>query len=174
MIELSEYDPAWPAAFERAAAELLTIEPGWVVEHVGSTAIPGMIAKPVIDVAVRMSAADDAERHRAALEALAWRLNPGGPASRVTFVRVDASGARTHLAHFYRPADWDAAHQRVFRDWLREHDEDRELYAAAKRAAAAAAASGRDYTALKTDAVQRIMDRARAARGLPPVDVWEK
>jgi len=159
---------------EAAASELASIEPAWVIEHLGSTSVPGLIAKPIIDLAVRLASPSDLDRHRPDLEARGWRLNPGGPASRTTFERSDDAGRRTHLAHFFRPELWHDANQRIFRDWLRDHDDDRDLYARAKEAASAATDSGLEYTRLKTAAVQQIMDRARAARGLLRVDVWEK
>jgi GrpB-like predicted nucleotidyltransferase (UPF0157 family) len=51
---LEEYDARRPEIFERTAIELARVEPSWIVEHIGSTAIPGMAAKPVIDIAVRV------------------------------------------------------------------------------------------------------------------------
>ncbi|AYG04771.1 GrpB family protein [Gryllotalpicola protaetiae] len=174
MIELVNYDSDWPTMFAVAAAELRRIEPAWLIEHMGSTSVPGLIAKPLIDIAVRRTGEGDVDRHRASLEELGWSLNAGGPANRVTFVRRDAAGNRTHHAHFFRPELWEGANQRIFRDWLLTHDDERELYAAAKRAAAAESVDGADYTKRKTAVVQQITNRARAARGLPPVDVWEK
>lgn len=67
-IELREYDPRWPAMFEEAAHELHGIEPDWVIEHMGSTSVPGLAAKPVIDIAIRRTGPDDLKLHRTALE----------------------------------------------------------------------------------------------------------
>jgi GrpB-like predicted nucleotidyltransferase (UPF0157 family) len=81
---------------------------------------------------------------------------------------------RSHIAHFFAADQWQACNQRIFRDWLRANADDRLRYERVKRAAAEQANGGRDYTARKTAVIQEIIDRARAARGLPSVDVWDK
>lgn len=81
---------------------------------------------------------------------------------------------RTHIAHFFPAEQWAECHQRMFRDWLRAHPEDCDRYAAAKRQAAAGARHGGEYTVAKRAVVNEITNRARAARGLPPVDNWDK
>ncbi|MES1170075.1 MAG: GrpB family protein, partial [Leifsonia sp.] len=72
MIQLREYDPDWPRAFERAAAELRRIEPGWLVEHLGSTSVPDLVAKPVIDLAIRVADRADVDAHANQLESEGW------------------------------------------------------------------------------------------------------
>jgi GrpB-like predicted nucleotidyltransferase (UPF0157 family) len=171
---LSDYDPNWPARFEAAADDLRrATHAGWVVEHIGSTAIPRMPAKPIIDIAVRVETLADVELHESALKTVGFVPIAAGPRTHAVRVRL-AGNERTHIAHFFTAAQWDTCNQRIFRDWLRNHPGERDLYAYAKRAAAAAAIGSRDYTARKTATVQAIMDRARSARGLPLVDVWDK
>lgn len=171
---LVAYDPSWPGHFADAAAQLRSHgDPDWVIEHIGSTAIPGMRAKPVIDLAVRVADAEDFERHRDALEAVGWQR---GSAVRSHPVMVrETDGVRTHIAHFFTAAEWDAVNQRILRDWLMENPADAERYRHAKCDAVAAAARGTSsYNAAKTPVIQEIIDRARAARGLPRVDVSDK
>ncbi len=81
---------------------------------------------------------------------------------------------RTHIAHFFDATQWDTCNQRILRDRLLADAIDRRLYEQVNRAAAVTARPGRDYTARKTAVVQEIVDRARASRGLPSVDVWDK
>lgn len=171
---LVSYDPSWPEQFARAADELRALgDPAWVIEHIGSTAIPGMRAKPVIDLAVRMLNPADFEQHRAALEEAGW-VDGSGVRSHPVLVRAHA-GERTHIAHFFTAAEWDAVNQRLLRDWLCEHPEDARRYARAKCAAVAVAARGEaTYNAAKAPAIQAIVDRARVARGLPSVDASDK
>jgi GrpB-like predicted nucleotidyltransferase (UPF0157 family) len=171
---LVPYDPSWPAQFEQAAAGLRDSgDPDWVIEHIGSTAIPGMRAKPVIDMAVRVTDAAEFEQHRASLERDGWHL---GSAVRSHPVMIrESDGVRTHIAHFFAAADWDAVNQRILRDWLRAHPDDADRYVHAKCDAVAAAARGTaSYNAAKTPVIQEIVDRARSARGLPLVAVSDK
>lgn len=70
---LVPYDPQWPSLFEAAAADLRAAgNPAWEIEHIGSTAVPGMSAKPVIDIAVRSD--DDLDGYRPLLEEAGWRV----------------------------------------------------------------------------------------------------
>ena len=171
---LVSYDPKWPAEFEILAEEMRsTADPEWVIEHIGSTAVPGMRAKPIIDLAVRVADLDDFETHRSALESSGWRL---GSAVRTHPVMIrEADGIRVAIAHFFVAGEWETVHQRVLRDWLREHPEDADLYMHAKCDAVAAEARGRStYNAAKTPVIQQIVDRARSARGLPSGPVSDK
>ena len=168
------YDPTWPGRFEKIAAELRTLgDAEWTIEHIGSTAIPGMRAKPIIDLAVRIRDSDGLEAHRAALEAAGWRL---GSAVRTHPVMIlEAGGVRSAIAHFFTEEEWADVHQRLLRDWLLAHPEDVDRYSHAKCDAVAAAARGTStYNAAKTPVIQEIVDRARAARGLASVPVHDK
>ncbi|KAB1866501.1 GrpB family protein [Microbacterium algeriense] len=173
-VALVPYDPAWPSLFQQTVVELRAHgNPGWVIEHIGSTAIRGMSAKPVIDVAVRIADDSDFAAHRAGLEAAGWRVGSAVRAHRVMIFVED--GERTRIAHFFETASWDRVNQRILRDWLRTHPEDAELYERAKHAAAMAAQRGTaSYNDGKTVTIQAIIDRARAERGLPPVPVSDK
>lgn len=173
-VVLDPYDPVWPAVFEEVAAGLRAVgNAHWTIEHVGSTAIPGMSAKPIIDVAVRVADLDDFERHRPGLESAGWHVGSAVRSHRVML--FEQNGSRTRIAHFFEASDWDEVNQRILRDWLREHPEDALLYERAKHAAVDAARMGEEsYNAGKTAVIQHIVDRARAARGLPSVSVYDK
>ncbi|MFE7507502.1 GrpB family protein [Promicromonospora sp. NPDC057488] len=170
---LEEYDARWPATFERAASELTKVEPSWIVEHIGSTALPGMAAKPIIDLAVRVGSFADVQARFDSLATYGWLRIARGPQSHLVLVKQQGP-RRTHIAHFFTTEQWSTCNQRIFRDWLLTHPQDAARYLEVKRAAADHATDGRDYTARKTAVVQEIVDRARAAQGLPLVDVWEK
>lgn len=171
---LVPYDPSWPSQFERAAQQLRRAgNADWTIEHIGSTAIPGMRSKPIIDMAVRLADAADFSAHRGGLETAGWRLGSAVRSHPVMILEED--GVRTHIAHFFEASEWDAVNQRLLRDWLRTHPDDAVRYVHAKCDAIAAAARGTStYNAGKTPAVQEITDRARRARGLPRVDVSDK
>lgn len=168
------YDPAWPQHFEAIAAQIRAVgDRDWLIEHIGSTAVPGMRAKPIIDLAIRIRDVADFETHRAALEAAGWA--PGSAVRTHPVMIRETDGIRSAIAHFFTAGEWDAVHQRILRDWLRSHPEDAAHYSHAKCDAVAAAARGRSsYNAAKTPVIQEIVDRARAARGWPPVPVHDK
>ncbi|WP_157550826.1 GrpB family protein [Microbacterium sp. Root553] len=171
---LVPYDPSWPARFASFATELRELaRADWAIEHIGSTAIPGMRAKPIIDLAVRIRDLEDFGAHLSALESGGWRR---GSAVRSHPVMIlEREGARVAIAHFFTAGEWDAVHQRILRDWLRSHPDDADLYVHAKCDAVAAAARGTSaYNAAKTPVIQEIVDRARAARGMPSVPVSDK
>jgi len=172
--QLVSYDPAWPDRFEEIAAELRAHgDPDWVIEHIGSTAVPGMRAKPIIDVAVRIEGADDFAARRGSLEAIGWQVGSGVRSHPVMV--FEEHGIRTRIAHFFTASEWDAVNQRILRDWLLAHPEDADRYRHAKCDAVAAAARGTStYNAAKTPVIQEILDRARIAKGLAPVDVSDK
>jgi len=170
---LVDYDPTWPERCQRAAAEMSAVgPPDWVIEHIGSTSVPGLTAKPIIDLAVRVGSFAELDEYQSALRGIGWHPIAAGPRTHRVLVRVNGPD-RTHIAHFFTPDQWDACNQRIFRDWLRAHPDDRTRYEAVK-IAAAQESSGREYTERKTAIVQEIVDRARTGRGLPPVDVWDK
>ncbi|KQQ67095.1 GrpB family protein [Microbacterium sp. Leaf320] len=171
---LLTYDPVWADQFASIASEISTLaDADWLIEHIGSTAIPGMRAKPIIDLAIRIRDLPDFDAHLPALEAGGWRR---GSAVRTHPVMIrESDGIRSAIAHFFVAGEWDAANQRLLRDWLLAHPDDADRYSHAKCDAVAAAARGRStYNAAKTPAIQEIVDRARAARGLPSVPVYDK
>lgn len=170
---LVEYDSDWPRLFDDAAEALRSAgNPAWTIEHIGSTAVPGMMAKPVIDIAVRLVDQGDLDHHRPGLERGGWRAGSGVRTHRVML--FEQGGARLRIAHFFTPEQWPNAHQRVLRDWLRTHPDDAARYQHAKQEAARRATGRRSYNDAKTAVIQEIMDRARAARGLPAVNVHDK
>lgn len=171
---LVDYDADWPRKFEETAEALRSAgDPQWEIEHIGSTAIPGMRAKPIIDVAIRLrDDADDFERHRPRLESAGWRL--GSSVRTHSVMLFESEGHRTRIAHFFEHGDWPTAHQRVLRDWLLSNAADVALYANAKEDAARRSDGRRSYNDAKSEIVQQIMDRARAARGLASVSVYDK
>lgn len=177
-IEIVDYDPAWPARFAAERGRLLSPAPLRAVlrevEHVGSTAVPGQAAKPVIDI---MAAVDDLGALGGALDALArlgYRRHETGMRARLFLRREPEGGAPAVHLHLVGLDTWPERKERLMRDHLREHPEDVRAHAELKRQLAAAFPDDPDaYTRGKTAFVQGVMDRVRAARGLPPQNVWE-
>ena len=175
-IALAGPDPAWPERYGALAARVRAAL-GWRVlalEHVGSTSVPGLAAKPVIDIDLTVADPAREQAYVPALEAAGFRLiirEPWWHGHRM--LRADDPACNMHVFGFDSP---ELIRHRIFRDWLRGNPGDRDRYAGAKRAAAAAAnAAGEhvmQYNARKQQVIRDIYQRAFAASGLldgPPV-----
>jgi len=176
MIRLEEHRPEWAAAFRAEAARVLPAAGASLtaVEHVGSTAVPGLRAKPVLDLAARAAPGLDPRVLDAPLRLLGYARHRTGPSNHDVHVR-SADGVRTHILHVFDAESWETCPQRLFRDRLLRDADARRRYDARKaELAAATAADGRAYTAGKQALVEEIVNAERADRGLPPVRVWDK
>jgi GrpB-like predicted nucleotidyltransferase (UPF0157 family) len=169
---LVEWDAAWSRRYDVLASRLVAeLGPDWTVEHIGSTSVPRLLAKPVIDLAVRLPEAARLADHTDAF-ARAGFSGPVDLGPHACFFLLDGS-VRRAIAHVFTAADWPTAHQRLFAAWLREHPRDRDAYAALKSDLHASGVRGREYTSAKTAFVQDVVDRARAARGLGPTGIGD-
>jgi GrpB-like predicted nucleotidyltransferase (UPF0157 family) len=171
MPEIVEYDERWP---EQAAAVIREVcavlgDSIHAIEHFGSTSVPGLAAKPIIDVMTAAERFEDVKPHVDRLAALGYELQDTGAWERMWFVR--SGPVRVHL-HVVTTAKWPTANERLMRDHLLTHPEDARRYADLKRTLTAM--DGDSYTRAKTALIQEIVDRARTERGLPLVEVWEE
>ena len=132
-IELADYDPAWPRLFDREARRIRTTlrERALRIEHVGSTAVPGLAAKPIIDILLIVGDSADEETYVPALEAAGYVLRirePGWYEHRVF------KGPDTNInLHVLSQGCPEIDRMLLFRDRLRANDADRALYERAKR-----------------------------------------
>lgn len=141
---ITAYDPAWPGAFAVEAARITAACPvDAAVEHIGSTAVPGLAAKPVLDVLVGVGALDpDGAACVRALVADGYRHRPDfeeAMPDRRYFTRSTADGVRIANVHLVRRGGPMWRQTLAFRDALREDPALRAGYEAAKRAALATA-----------------------------------
>lgn len=165
-----EADPSWPEHAEDAVTELEATLPGTFVEieHVGSTSVPGLAAKPIIDLMAATPVLDTAIRQESALLGIGYAREETGMRGRLFYRRDSEPGVHLHVV---ASDTWDTRNERLLRDHLRAHPDAAAEYAAVKRRLVDL--DGEDYTRAKTDVIQRLIDRERAARGLPPRPVWE-
>jgi GrpB-like predicted nucleotidyltransferase (UPF0157 family) len=172
---ITDYDPHWPGMASAAIAELRDAAPGLFteIEHIGSTSVPGLAAKPVIDLMAATDSLRQVRDHEPVLARLGFTPHTNGMDDRLLYVRVP-DGVRTHILHVVTRASWPTRNQRILRDYLRSHPREAARYAGLKRRLAATSASPGDYTAAKTAFVQEVTDRARRELGLPATPVWEK
>jgi GrpB-like predicted nucleotidyltransferase (UPF0157 family) len=145
---LVAYDPLWPAAFEdekvRLAKALGPVAKG--TEHYGSTAVPGLCAKPILDIMVGVSPLSEWETCKSALEALGYDYAEGaGVPGHYIFGRGRDRTERTHLVG----ESWCSS--LAFRDALRRDASLRESYTHEKKRAAAAAPGNRAAYNLQKD-----------------------
>jgi putative glutamine amidotransferase len=137
---LSDPDPSWPARFEREAAELRALLGDVVVriDHVGSTSVPGLVAKPIVDIqlSVRSMVPRSAYVDPLVAAGYRWVVDPWSDQHEYFSFPVDAE-RRIHLHVCQADSDWERRHV-AFRDWLRAHPEDAAAYAALKTELAAA------------------------------------
>jgi GrpB-like predicted nucleotidyltransferase (UPF0157 family) len=132
-IVIEEYDPAWEHQFTAARALLRAALGDLVItiEHVGSTSVPGVAAKPIIDIDLIVEDTTDESRFVPVLEGLGYRLvlrEPWWYGHRML-----VSAAEDVNLHVWPQGAPEPVRHTLFRDWLRTHPDDLELYAATKR-----------------------------------------
>jgi GrpB-like predicted nucleotidyltransferase (UPF0157 family) len=177
-IEIVDYDARWPSLAAEAISELTKALPARFtrIEHFGSTSVPGLAAKPVIDLMAGVADLDDiAGLLHSELPPLGYTKLDVGMRGRLFFLR-DRDGRRTHHLHVVVDDSIPTRNEILLRDYLRLHPEDAARYGALKRTLAAELgdADTPAYTRGKTGLVQELVDAARAEHGLPPVPVWEE
>ncbi len=176
-IAISPYDPAWPESFRREKEHLQSCLPTDLVrriEHFGSTAVPGLAAKPIVDLLVEVTDLEAVkERIAPVLEAQRydyfWRPTHGddGPPFYAWFIKRDpVTGTRTHHIHMVE-ADfaehWDRL---LFRDYLIDHPDAAKDYEGLKFRLAAASPQDRvAYTRGKTEFIVRVTEQAKRYYG---------
>jgi GrpB-like predicted nucleotidyltransferase (UPF0157 family) len=164
-ITLVDYDPAWPGLFEREDQRIRAALGDRVVrlEHTGSTSVPGLAAKPIIDMTLIVPDSSDEPSYVPDLEAVGYVLRirePDWHEHRVF------KGPDTNVnLHVFSPDSPELQRMVGFRDWLRTHDEDRDLYEQTKRDLA-----GREWKCVQyyADAKTAVVEEIIARAGLPP------
>ena len=168
-IHITDYDPAWPAQFKRLAAPLRSALGDLIigVEHVGSTSVPGLAAKPVIDLDILISSRfklpevikklgslsypHEGDKGLPGREAFGW---PGKQRHHLYVCSLDTPALQQHL---------------LFRDYLRAFPEVAAAYGALKKDLAKTYKYDREaYTEGKTDFILRVIKEARASFHYPP------
>ncbi|MEU1644434.1 GrpB family protein [Micromonospora zamorensis] len=163
-VVIEEYDPVWAQRFTAVRSSLTEALGALIiaVEHVGSTAVPGLAAKPVIDIDLVIEDTAEESGYLPALERLGYRLvlrEPWWHGHRMLL-----SAAEDVNLHVWPQGAPEPVRHRLFRDWLRSHPHDRELYAATKRRLAQDTAHRpRDYSLAKNDVIDEIYARIFAA-----------
>ena len=170
-IEVVDPDPRWPETYAALAGRVRDALGTRVlaIEHVGSTAVPGLAAKPVIDIDLTVADSADERAYVPDMEADGWVLRIREPEfDEHRLLRLEEPECNLHV---WAPGSPEPQRHRAFRDWLVAHPDDRELYAAAKQSAAAMGFSdGMHYNNAKAGVVYDIYERVFAADPAHPHD----
>jgi GrpB-like predicted nucleotidyltransferase (UPF0157 family) len=171
-IAIVPYDLKWPKLFLEEKDHLLACLPRELIgriEHFGSTAVPGLAAKPIIDMLVEVTSLEETRRRIVPiLESQGydyfWRPTWGDdtPPFYAWFIKRDSSGKRTHHIHMVEShfEHWDRL---LFRDYLIQHSDVAEEYQRLKIRLAAEYPNDRvAYTSAKTDFILGVMEQARS------------
>jgi GrpB-like predicted nucleotidyltransferase (UPF0157 family) len=162
-VALSLYDPEWPLRYAALARDIRAALADNVLtlEHVGSTSVPGLCAKPVIDIILAVSDSGDETAYVPALEALGYVLKIREPDwFNHRLLKTPDAGVNLHV--FTQGCD-EIVRMLAFRDWLRTHDDDRALYKRTKQELAARTWKYmQNYADAKSEVVIAILSRALA------------
>jgi GrpB-like predicted nucleotidyltransferase (UPF0157 family) len=173
-IVVAEYDDRWPADFDRVSTAIGDAigRRALEIHHVGSTSVPGLPAKPVIDVDLVVADPADEAAYIPELVAVGFLhaiREPWWHEHRLLKLEDPAA----HL-HVFGPDCPEIVRHLMFREWLRAHPDDLGTYAEAKRAAAAemnarpGGGTGMDYNRHREPVVRAIYDRMFRAHGMLP------
>lgn len=163
-IEIVEYDAKWPVAFEqhaRVIADAIGNAAGRI-EHIGSTSVPGLAAKPIIDILVVVEDAADESRYLRQLEAAGYVLRVREPDWHQH--RMFRTPERDVHIHIYSDECSEIQRYLTFRDRLRRYTDDRIRYEQLKRQLAAQDwADMNAYAEAKTEVIEDVIGKAQAA-----------
>jgi GrpB-like predicted nucleotidyltransferase (UPF0157 family) len=162
-IVIADYDPIWPHWFESAAFRIREALGDKVLQldHVGSTSVRGLPAKPLIDINMVVADTTDEGAYVPPLEAIGYQLRIREP-DWYEHRLLRGSDPPVNL-HVFNPACEEVDRMLLLRDWLRIHEDDRELYARTKRELAAKEWKYvQNYADAKSEVIQQILARARA------------
>lgn len=163
-IYLSPYDAHWPERFEEERAQLESALSEWLagpIEHIGSTAVPGLIAKPVIDIMAGVRDLPSSLSARAAVAPLGYQYFPYRPEVMHWFCKPSPA-RRTHHLHLVPVESALWSERLLFRDYLRRSSTAAAEYAALKVTLAERHRFDREaYTDAKGSFVRTILERAR-------------
>jgi GrpB-like predicted nucleotidyltransferase (UPF0157 family) len=135
-VRLLDYDPDWPHHAAERAARLRVLEPVLVaVHHIGSTAVPGLIAKPIIDLMPLVTELAALDVERGAVEALGYQWHGEYGIAGRRYCTMEVSGRRVAQLHFFTMGSPQAHRHLAFRDYLRARPGIAAAYAEVKRRA---------------------------------------
>jgi GrpB-like predicted nucleotidyltransferase (UPF0157 family) len=169
---ITDYNPEWPRMYEKEKTLILQ-SIGHIIadiEHIGSTSVPGLGAKPIVDIMIGLHRLDDAAECIPRLEAIGHTYHPEfeDQVPERRFFRKGPDEARTHHIHMVERSSSFWADRIVFRDYMRTHEEDAMLYLLMKKELAVRFGSNRrGYSDAKASFVAAILTKVRVFSSIP-------
>ena len=168
-ISIVEPNPRWPQQYLEAKARIESVLEFLEIHHVGSTSVPNLPAKDIIDIDLVVEDITDEASYVPQLEKAGFRFLLREPKWHNHRFFVGEDGDFLVNLHVFGPECAEVERHKIFRDWLRSHAEDRELYAKVKRECAEATVKGgesmQEYTDRKDGTIEEIRQRAFRSLG---------
>lgn len=162
MVKIFGYDPAWALEFKHLGSSLRKAlgDVACRIDHIGSTSVEGLAAKPIIDIQISVRALEPVDSYLPQMEALGYVWHKDNPEKTKRYFREALGQRRTHI-HVRKLGSWHEQYALLFRDYLRLHSEDQGTYEAVKRNLAAQHRHNRHaYTVAKDDIFWEMIRRA--------------
>ncbi|MGH9195088.1 MAG: GrpB family protein [Acidimicrobiia bacterium] len=162
VVEIVAYNVDWPKRFNELARDMRIAlgEVATRIDHIGSTAIPDLAAKPIIDIQISVDAFDPHDAYRLPLEKLGYVWRATNPELTKRYFREPLGSPRTHV-HVRRTGSWAEQFALLFRDYLRCHPEEARKYEEVKRSLTDKFRGDRPgYTEAKQPFIWELMGRA--------------
>lgn len=156
------YDPDWPRQFTELGRRLRAALGNHAlrIDHIGSTAVPNLAAKPVIDLQISVAALEPVDAYRPALESAGFSWRPDNPDLTKRYFREQPGSPRTHI-HVRQAGSWSEQLALLFRDYLRAHPDAADAYARLKYALAQQYRDDREaYVEAKSPFIWAIIQQA--------------
>ncbi len=163
-VVIVDYDARWPLLYEEEKRRILRVTYGLIVaiEHIGSTAVIGLGAKPIIDIMAGLNSLDDAEKCIAPLEGIGYEFVPKNDLPERHFFRKGAWRAGTHHLHLVEQGSAFWEWHILFRDFLRASPDEAARYEKLKRELESKFGLRRDeYCEAKTPFIKEVIRKAR-------------
>lgn len=174
--QIAAYNKEWPSLYKAEALELRKIfgDKLLEVEHIGSTSVPGLASKPIIDIMVLIENHSEADKFIPELEKLGYMFD-AEVHSKTQFPERHffrkGSPAQYHLSIAYADKGSFWKRQLAFRDYLRSHSDERDRYATLKQELITKDPTGKNsYIGGKTDLINEMLDKSGFVRWKPATD----
>jgi GrpB-like predicted nucleotidyltransferase (UPF0157 family) len=174
-VEVVLYDPVWPERYAAERANLVGAAGDLILEleHIGSTAVPGLRSKPIIDMMAAVRDLRQGQDLAQLLRGLGYELIETGMRNRLFLRQHSESQKQAYQLHIVELSTWEQRQERLMRDYLLAHPKAAAAYGELKkRLAEEHTEDSLAYTRAKTTFIQDLIDKARAKLGLPSINVW--